>query len=147
MIYTKTLNRMLEAVKTYDLEIIYQKGSEMPADNLSCNVVDSIRIKYGHMEKAQDAKELLSNNKKWMLNRTQVNSANAKRYLNYYWANIFFIKDNHLWVRTQYKGEPLGVCVVLPSSEVNRVLKEGNDLLFSAHEVVAKTRFKVKQSY
>jgi hypothetical protein len=34
-IHTKTLNRMQEAMNTYDFEIIYQKGSEMPADYLS----------------------------------------------------------------------------------------------------------------
>jgi hypothetical protein len=34
-IHTKTLNRMQEAMNTYEFEIIYQKGSEMPAGFLS----------------------------------------------------------------------------------------------------------------
>jgi hypothetical protein len=38
---------MQEAMNTYDFEIIYQKGSEMPADYLSQNVVDSIQIEDG----------------------------------------------------------------------------------------------------
>jgi hypothetical protein len=146
-IHTKTLNPMQEAMNTYDFEIIYQKGSEMPADYLSQNIVDSIQIEDGQMEKAQDAEEWISDIKKWMLNGTQVNNANAKRYLNYYWANRFFIEDNLLWVRIRYRGEPSRVCVVLPSTEINRVLEDGHSTLFSAHEGVAKTRYRVTQNY
>ena len=123
-INTKTLNRMQEAMNTYDFEIIYQKGSEMPADYLSRNVVNSIQIEDGQMEKALDAEEWISDIKKWMLNGVPVNNAKAKSYLNYYWANRFFIEDDLLWVRIQYRGEPSRVCVVLPSTEVNRVLKD-----------------------
>jgi len=36
---------MQEAMNTYEFEIIYQKGSEMPAGFLSWNVVYSIQIK------------------------------------------------------------------------------------------------------
>jgi hypothetical protein len=112
---------MQEDLNTYDFEIIYQKGNEMPADNLSTNVVDSIQIEDGQMGKAQDTKEWISDIKKWILNGTPVNNANAKIYLNYYWANRFFIEDDLLWVRIQYRGEPSRVCVVLPSSKVTRV--------------------------
>jgi hypothetical protein len=55
---------MQEAMNTYDFEIIYQKSSEIPADYLNRNVVDSIQIEDGQMEKAQDAKEWISNIKK-----------------------------------------------------------------------------------
>ena len=74
-IHTKTLNRRQEAMNTYDFEIIYQKGSEMPADYLSRNVVNSIQIEDGQMEKAQDAEEWISDIKKWMLNGVPVNNA------------------------------------------------------------------------
>jgi hypothetical protein len=73
------------------------------------------------MEKAQDTEEWVSDIKKWMLSETQVNNANAKEYLNYYWANKFFIEDNLLRVRIQYRGKPSRVCVVLPSTKINRV--------------------------
>ena len=62
----------------------------MPADYLSRNVVDSIQIEDGQIEKAQDAEEWISDIKKWMLNGVPVNNAKAKSYLNYYWANRFF---------------------------------------------------------
>jgi hypothetical protein len=38
---TKILNRLQEAMQTFDFEIIYKKGSKMPA-YLSCNTVDAI---------------------------------------------------------------------------------------------------------
>ncbi len=59
-------------MNTYDFEIIYQKGSEIPADYLSRNVVDSIQIEDWQMEKAQDAKEWIADIKKWMLNGPQL---------------------------------------------------------------------------
>jgi hypothetical protein len=84
------------------------------------------------MEKAQDTEEWISDIKKWMLNGVPVNNANAKRYLNYFWANRFCIEDNLLWVRIQYRGKPSRVCVVLPCTKINRVLKEG-PAHFSVH--------------
>ena len=42
-VHTKTLNRLQEAMLTFDFEIVYKKGREMPVDFLSRNmVVDSI---------------------------------------------------------------------------------------------------------
>ncbi len=41
-VHTKTLNRLQEAMNTFDFEIIYKKGSEMPADYLSRNLIRAI---------------------------------------------------------------------------------------------------------
>ncbi len=41
-VHTRTLNRLQEAMNTFDFKIVYKKGSEMPADFLSRNVIDSI---------------------------------------------------------------------------------------------------------
>jgi hypothetical protein len=41
-VHTRTLNHLQEAMNTFDFEIVYKKGSEMPADFLSQNVIDSI---------------------------------------------------------------------------------------------------------
>ena len=38
-VHTKTLNRLQEAMLTFDFEIMYKKGSEMPANFLSRNMV------------------------------------------------------------------------------------------------------------
>jgi hypothetical protein len=39
----KTLNQIQEAMNQFDFEIVYQKGSEMPVNFLSRNVVEMIQ--------------------------------------------------------------------------------------------------------
>jgi hypothetical protein len=119
----------------------------MPANYLNWNFVDSIKIGDRQMKKAQNEEEWISDVKKWMLSGTQVNNANAKKYFIYNWANTFFSKDNLLWVRIPYRGEPSRDFTVLPSTEMNKVIKDGQSTFFSAHEGVAKTRFRVTQNY
>jgi hypothetical protein len=41
-VHTRTLNWLQEAMNTFDFEIVYKKGSEMPADFLCRNVINSI---------------------------------------------------------------------------------------------------------
>ena len=84
--------KLLVNLGTIHFKIIYQKGSEKPADYLSQNVVNSIQIEDGQMEKAQDSEEWISDIKKWMLNGVPVFNKNAKRYLNYYWANRLLLE-------------------------------------------------------
>jgi hypothetical protein len=49
-VHTKTLNRLQEFMNSFDFDIIYKKGSKMPADYLSHNLVIAI---------SWDKKELL----------------------------------------------------------------------------------------
>ena len=148
-VHNKTLNRMQEAMLEFDFEIIYQKGSEMPADFLSRNVVDMISAISDdeEMEKLQNEETWIKEIKAFMLNNTPIQDHKAKLCMNYYWANRFFIENNLLWVRFQYRGEPSRVCLVLPSTKVKEVLREGHGTLFTGHEGVAKTRFRVTQNY
>ena len=41
-VHTRTLNRLQEAMNTYNFKITYKKGSEMPADFLSRHAVNAI---------------------------------------------------------------------------------------------------------
>jgi hypothetical protein len=45
VVHTKALSQIQEAMLKYDFEIIFQKGSKMPADFLSQNVVSQLRQK------------------------------------------------------------------------------------------------------
>jgi len=38
------MNQLLEAMETFDFGIVYKKGSKMPADYLSCNIVNTISL-------------------------------------------------------------------------------------------------------
>jgi hypothetical protein len=42
--HEKTLSRLQEAYTRWNFNIVYKKGSEMPVDNLSRNVVEAIII-------------------------------------------------------------------------------------------------------
>jgi hypothetical protein len=64
-----------ETMLKYDFEIMYQKGSEMPADFLSWNVisqifetkVNSMRIKNHQLELEQDQEPWIKEIKEWLL--------------------------------------------------------------------------------
>ncbi len=57
-VHTKTLNRLQENMNTFNFEIIYKKGSKMPADYLSRNLVSTISWNSDKLLQAQ-ASDLL----------------------------------------------------------------------------------------
>ena len=146
-VHTKTLNRMQEAMLTYDFEIRYQKGSEMPADFLSRNVVELIQTDNETLQKNQNKEEWIREIKAWMLNGTPCKNKTAQNAMKNYWANKFFIEDDLLWTRFKYKGEPSRVCLVIPRNMVGQTLKDAHGTLFSGHEGIAKTRARITQNY
>ncbi len=58
-VHTKTLNRLQEIMNAYDFDIMYKKGSEMPADYLSRNIVNAISWDSTQLAQAQNADPLL----------------------------------------------------------------------------------------
>ncbi len=58
-VHTKTLNQLQEIMNTYDFDIIYKKGSEMPADYLSQNFIAAIFWDASALQNAQNADPLL----------------------------------------------------------------------------------------
>ncbi len=63
-VHTKTLNRLQEAMNTFDFEIVYKKGSEMPADYLSRNLVSAISCNSEELQQAQSADPLIKAEKR-----------------------------------------------------------------------------------
>lgn len=57
-VHTKTLNRLQEAMTTYDFEIIYKKGSERPVDFPSRNMVSSFKVDSEQIIALQHANEV-----------------------------------------------------------------------------------------
>jgi len=43
-VHTRTFHRLQELMNTFDFEIMYKKGSEMPADFLSRNAINTINL-------------------------------------------------------------------------------------------------------
>jgi hypothetical protein len=67
-VHTKMHNRLQESMNTFDLEIIYKKGSEMPADYLSCNLVSAILWNSNKLLQCQAADPLIKALKSFLLN-------------------------------------------------------------------------------
>ena len=145
-VHNKTLNRLQELMLTYDFETIYLMGSEMPADFLSRNVVEAISTNDIQIEKDQNSEEWIKQVKSWMLNGHPCSEPVAKT-VQLYLKQKFFIEDNILWIRVQYRGEPSRVCLVLPQKSVNKALNEGHGTLFTGHEGCAKTKARITQNY
>ena len=68
-VHTKMLNRLQEVMNTYDFDITYRQGSEMPADYLSRNLVAAISWEATDLQQAQNADPLLHAIKNFLLNK------------------------------------------------------------------------------
>ena len=146
-VHVKTLHRLEETLREFDFEIIYRKGDEMPSDLQSRKFINLIQIDNRQMEKDQDREEWIKQLKTWRLNGSECTHPTAKLLTKDYLSKMFFIEDDILWVRIQTKGEPTRVCVVLPKTRVQEILKEEHGALFNGHEGVAKTRFNLTKKY
>ena len=149
-VHTKTLTQIQEAMLNFDFEIMYQKGSEMPADFLSRNVVDMVNFMTDDNESmafTQNQEPWIKEIKAWMTTGVECKSALGKDLMKNYWQNMFFIEEDLLWVRIQYKGEPTRVCLVVPDAKVQDVLQDGHGTLFTGHEGVAKTKNRLTLKY
>jgi hypothetical protein len=69
--HERTLNRIKEAFMTWDFEIKYKKGCEMPADFLSRNVVESIQISDEDLATLQDKDHYCSSIKNLLNQRNE----------------------------------------------------------------------------
>ena len=56
-------------MNAYDFDIMYKKGSEMPADYLSRNIVNAISWDSTQLAQAQNADPLLKSLKNFLLNK------------------------------------------------------------------------------
>ena len=97
-VHTKTLNRLQEAMNTFDFEIVYKKGSEMPADFLSRNVVESIEQDHHSLAHQQDMDEITSTIKQFLINRIIPNSDHLQKLIKLH-AQDCFVENNILWKR------------------------------------------------
>jgi hypothetical protein len=68
-VHTKTLNQLQEIMNTYDFDIVYKKGSEMPADYLPRNLVAAISWDAADLQQAQNADPLIKALKNFLLNK------------------------------------------------------------------------------
>ena len=75
----------------YDFEIIYKKGSEMPADYLSRNVVNVVSWDSDELAKAQENDPMLKAMKRYLLHRELPSDQKCLQIIRHF-ADDCFIK-------------------------------------------------------
>ena len=147
-VHTKTLNRLQEAMLTFDFEIVYMKGSKMPADFLSRKMVvdcisfdeDKIRDKHMLDPRLQALKKLLNSN-----TLRQYNSEDF-RFCKLY-QNNSLIYNRILYWRLRRTGEPDQVVLFAPPTMRDTILHEAHGAALSRHRGTLKTKERILQSY
>ena len=111
-VHTRTLNRLQEAMNTFDFEIVYKKGSEMPADFLSRNVIDSISWNNEEIQQEQQKDPLIKALKNYLLNRELPADTKCQNVVRNF-ANDCFVDNDIVWRRIKRQFEPSRVVIVI----------------------------------
>ncbi len=114
-VHTKSLNRLLEIMNSFNFDIIYKKGSKRPADYLSRNLVNIISWDASTLQKAQNADPLLKALKNFLLNKELPYNSKCQSLIKIF-ANDCFIEDDIVWRRIKRQFEPSRVVIFLPAS-------------------------------
>ncbi len=145
-VHTRTLNQLQEAMNIFDFEIVYKKGSEMPADFLSQNVIDSISWNYEQIQEEQWKDPLIKALKNYLLNRELPNDQKCQNIVSNF-ANDFFVDNDIVQRRIKRQLEPSHVVIILPQTLVNDVLQEAHGHLLTGHDGIYKTKERIFQCY
>ena len=146
LVHTKTLNRLQEMMNSYDFTIQYKKGSEMPADFLSRNIVSSITWDDLHLTQEQDNDKLIKAIKEFLLNRKLPENKVM-------WSSIkglaadCFVEDEVVWKRIKRQGEPSRVVLFVPKTMTSQILKDAHGHLLAGHDGLFKTKERIMQCY
>ncbi len=110
-VHTRTFNRLQEIMNTYDFEIMYKKGSEMPADFLSRNAVNTINLNNSDLAEKQQKDTFLAMLRNFLLHKVLPTDENTARLI-YHLSTDVFIENDVMWRRLKIRNEP-GRVVIL----------------------------------
>ena len=140
-VHTKTLNRLQEAMLTFDFEIVYKKGSEMPADFLSRNmVVDSISFDEDKIRDEHMLDPRLVAFKKLLYSNTLPQYNLEDFHICKLYQNDSFIDNRILYRRLRRTGEPDRVVLFAPPTMRDAILQEAHGAALSGHGGTLKTK-------
>jgi hypothetical protein len=145
-VHTRTFHRLQELMNTFDFEIMYKKGSEMPADFLSRNAINTINLQAEDLAQHQQQDPFLQQLRQFLLHKTLPADENTARLI-YHLSNDAFIENDVLWRRLKIRDEPGRVVILLPRSLVKQVLQEAHGHLLAGHDGQGKTKNRILQSY
>ncbi len=142
-VHTKTLNRLQEIMNTYDFDIVYKKGTEMPADYLSRNLVSAISWEASQSQQAQAADPLLKALKQFLLNSVLPHDPKCQSHF----AKDCFIEDDIIWRYVKWQFEPCQVVIFLPAALIPEVLSKAHGNLLVGHDGIYKPKERLLQCY
>ena len=146
-IHTKTLNRLQEAMNTeFSFSIVYKKGSEMPADFLSRNAIDSITWENNTLQEEQRKDPITEALINFLYNR-QLPSTTVMQGLVKLYANDCFMENDLLWRRLKRKGDTPHIVLFVPDSMKLDILKEAHGGQFTGHDGIFKTKERILNCY
>jgi hypothetical protein len=131
------LNRLQEIINSIYFDIIYKKGSEMPADYLSHNLVSAISWDSKELLQAQNADHLIKALKVFLLNKELPHEAKCQSLIKLL-SNNCFIEDGFIWRCVKHQFEPSQV--VLSASQVLDTLVKAHCELLTGHDGIYKTK-------
>jgi len=146
-IHTKTLNRLQEAMNTeFSFNIVYKKGSEMPADFLSRQAIDSIKWDNQSLKINQRSDPILEAIINYLYNR-QVPSTTVMQSMVKIHANDCFMENDLLWRRLKRQGDTAHVVLFVPEAMKMDILTEAHGGQFTGHDGIFKTKERILMCY
>ena len=144
--HERTLSRIQEAFMKWDFEIKYKKGSEMPADFLSRNVVEEINITDESLAELQNKDNLCKDLKNVLNNLPIIHKDKRKHQYFVSMASRCFIEKDILWIRIKRHGGAHNA-IVLPLALTTQLIEEVHGNMMYGHEGQFKTKERILQSY
>ena len=145
-VHKKTLNRLQDKMNEFDFVIHYKKGSEMPADFLSRNVLEEIDIFTPDLPMLQQRDEFAHAVTKFLQNGELPANNRHAAYVRRI-APSCFIEDSILWRRVHRFNTPPRTVLVVPATLVDNLVHETHTSQLAGHEGVTKTKERLLQSY
>ncbi len=133
-------------MNTFNFDIVYKKGSEMPTDYLSCNLVNAISWDTSTLQQAQNADPLLRALKNFLLNKELPYDAKCQSLIKIF-ANDCFIEDDIIWHRIKRQFEPSQVVIFLPASLTQEALADAHGSQLVGPDGIYKTKEHLLQCY
>ena len=145
-VHTKTLNRLQEKMNQFSFQIIYKKGSEMPADYLSRNALDVIKLDNNNINNLQNQDILIVAIKDFLFNRLLPEDDKLSKLVKHF-AEDCFISDDILWRRIVRGNDLPRVVLFTPSQMTKELIQQVHGQLLTGHDGVFKTKERLLESY
>ena len=139
-IHHKTLSRLEEKMGMYDFEVVYKKGTLMPADVLSRKTVNAINNDNSYVAAAQND-TFCQDVERYLLSQTLPSDPIRARILHEIGPHLF--KENEVY-KIRSNDTDL---IILPRSLANAAIDNAHGTLLTGHGGIDKTVARVRQLY